>query len=103
LSYASGGPLSIKFNELILKAYNEKLLQLAEEKNGGFFLTAGLWITDKEYELYKKEQELLEDKYINISLKNRKSKNKDAYRISVLIGAIPKWEPSVFTEIKKDF
>jgi hypothetical protein len=60
-------------------------------------------LTEKDYEQYKKELNALEDKYIDISIENKKSKNPDAYRVSYFVGLIPQWEPRLFHEIKKDY
>lgn len=103
-TYSPGGPLSNKFTELMLKDYYEKMLRLTGEKNTEFYLsTPGLWLTEKEYEQYKKGLKELEEKYIDVSIKTRKSKNKGAFRVSSFIGVIPKWEPHIFHEVKKDY
>ncbi len=86
------------------KEYYEKMLALVREKNTElYFSTLGFWITAEEYELYKKEMKSLEEKYINISIKNRESKNNNAFRVSSIIGIIPEWEPSIFHKVEKNY
>jgi hypothetical protein len=104
MSYSPYGPLSNTFTELRVKEYHEKVLALAETQNKDFYLSdSGLWMTKKEYEQYKKELKVLEEKYINIAMKNRKSKTKETFRVSSLVCVIPKWETHVFYDVKKDY
>jgi len=103
-TYSAEGPLSRAFTELMLKDYHEKFMTSAGEKNTQIYLsTPGLWLTEKDYQDLQKDFNALEEKYIRLSLKNRKSKNKKAFRVSSFVGLIPKWEPGLFQDIKKDY
>lgn len=103
-SFSAGGPLSKKLTDLQFKQhYEQTLLDTKKDNQNDIVLAPGMWLTEKEYDNYKKEILALEDKYINLSVQNRKVNNPAAFRVSVLINTISKWEPSVFTDIKKDF
>lgn len=89
--------------EVLFEEYHKKtLLDMKTNERENIVLTPGLWLTGKEFDNYKKEIIALEDKYINLSLKNRKANNLNAFRVSVLVNIISKWEPSIFSNIKGD-
>lgn len=62
---------------------------------------SGFLITVQEREQLKKELRILENKYLELSSKNKG--NKLAERVSTAFIVISDWKPSVFTAIKKDF
>ena len=100
-SFSKYSPLSSKATEFMLKDYYEKFLGLAGEKNTKFYLASpGFWLTEEEFKQSKKDLEALEEKYIELSLKNRKEKNKKAFRVSAIIGLISKWEPTIFHKVE---
>ena len=98
--FSTNGPLSKKVTETMLKQYHQKAVQ---EPNSLSTSTVGYWLTQKEYEHYKREMKTLENKYITISMRNRKSNNPASFRTSVLTQIIPKWEPNIFNDVRKNF
>ncbi len=103
--FSTGGPLSRKFSELMFKEHYEKIKEatMQEPEKNVFVSFSGFWLTEAEYLQYRKDLEILGEKYIDLSLRNRKSKNLNAFRISTLFNFISEWEPKVFNEVKKDF
>jgi hypothetical protein len=105
-SYKAGGSLALKLTEVVLKQNCERVMNdlgSGPAKNGTSSSNVGFWLSPKEHESLKKDLAALEEKYIRLSVKNRKSTKNDAYRVSSLFVLFPIWEPSVFTEIKKSF
>lgn len=83
------------------RLWHEERASIKENNNReNILLTSGLWITEAEFDEFKKEMVALEDKYVNLSLKNRKNIHSNAFRVSVLVNMIPKWEPGLFTDVR---
>lgn len=99
--FRENGSASRKFNEL---SVNEYFIKLKEELNRGGEgpSTTGFWITDDQYQAFLKDLYELDQKYVALSLKNRKTGDKNAHRISMMRVLFPNWEPSFFKKVKVD-
>ncbi len=98
---SAGGPLSASLTKLIITNYHDKVMALIDEKSRNFYWSnPGLWLTEAQYKESREELKALEEKYFNLSVKNRKSKNANAFRVSATFGLIPHWEPDVFHNIE---
>lgn len=104
-TFSHDGPLSKKVTKSMLKQYYEKLdrTNFQDPKNQTYTSMPGFWLAKSEYNEYRQELVALQDKYINISLKNRSTNSPNTFIVSTLNSLIPEWEPEVFTEIKNDF
>lgn len=97
--FRENGAPSRKFDELSIDEYFGKLKE--ELRNGSVKpSTTGFWITDDQHQAFLKELYELDQKYVALSLENRKTGNKDAHRVSMLRALIPNWEQSFFKKVK---
>ncbi|MBX9621835.1 MAG: DUF4423 domain-containing protein [Alphaproteobacteria bacterium] len=100
-SFSAWGPLSTSLTKLMMNDYHDKIMALVDQKNRDIYLSSpGFWLTKEQYKKSREELKALENKYINLSIKNKKSKNSSGYRISALFSLIPNWEPDVFHKIE---
>lgn len=97
--FRDNGAPSKKFNELSI---NEYFVKLKDELHNGNVIpsTTGFWITEDQHQAFLKDLYELDQKYVALSLENRKTANKNAHRVSMIRGLIPNWEPSFFKKVK---
>lgn len=100
-NFSAWGALSTRLTKLMMNDYHDKIMTLIDEKNSDIYLSSlGFWLTKEQYQKAREELKAFEEKYINLSVKNRKSKSFNAYRISAVFSLIPDWEPGVFYKIE---
>ena len=98
--FSANNALSKKVTDTMSEQYYEKA---KEDPSNSTITNNGFWLTQKEYLQYRRDMLNLDKKYLITSLKNRKSDNPKAFRVSAHYVIIPKWEPTIFNDVKKDF
>lgn len=99
--FRENGATLKKFYEMSINEYFVKIKEQLHNKDDATS-TTGFWITDDQYDAYLKDLYEIDQKYVALSVENRRTDNKNAHRVSLFRTTIPNWEPSFFKKVKMD-